>query len=149
MNANMLKPLFLSLLLAAGGYLAYRFAGPGRGAQPRPPSPELRAAMAAADGLLAEQQAEREAFLARVRASPASPGDFTEGGKYASEFIGMEMRYAEKFNALALPCATCREALLTQGYPEWSADYAAAQLAGMKKFNQAYAAEVARVMSPK
>lgn len=149
MNGNILKPLFLSLLLAAGGYLAYRFAGPWRAAQPQPPSPELAAAMKAADALLAAHEAERAAFRARLEAGPLRPEDFAEGGKFAVEFLAMEARFTDKFNELSLPCTECPEALRIEGYLDWSAGYAEAQLEGMKKFNKAYSDAVARALAPK
>lgn len=146
---DILKRLLLSALLFAAGYAVYRLAGAKAPTGTRPPSPELAAKMKAAEDLLAAHEAERAAFLARLAAGSPRPEDFTGKGEAEREFLDIETRYTDKFNALALPCATCREAAQTEGYQDWSARYAEAQLAGLKKFNQAYAGEVSRAMSPK
>jgi len=131
--------LFLCAALALAGIAAFRLLSPP--AQDAPGAAaglnRFTARTAAADRLLEDYTAAKEALLAKMGARP-DPAGFGIAGEYTAELFRIEEEYAAAMEALELPGPGGLDQAADAGYLLWLETHRYKENTGMEDFSRRY-----------
>lgn len=135
-----LKAVLLALLAAGAGtyvYMAARHPGGEAGAAAGGVN-RFQDKTEAADRLLADYMAAKEALLARISSGTVVAEGFGIAGEYTAELFRIEEDYSTAVNALELPRRSALDTAADAVYLEWEESHRRMETAAMEDFSVKY-----------